>query len=285
MIPDSARSTAAAGAGTETFWQRRWDPCDPTGRSLTLGLIAASLGLVIFLLVAAGALWSSRLAALDRQCDHSLRASALNTPLGNTVFADITEIGGTHQMVWMAVLIVVVVYLSGYRWLALILLLAAVGGAFLDRGLKEVFHLPRPPLELSATMKAKAGLTKPSYGFPSGHSMGAMVGYGLLAYLLVTLILRRRSAQVTMIAFLALTILLIGFSRLCLHAHFLSQVLAGFAFGVFWLSLAISILEVIRRKHYCGDGKVNPTANQISSPVPPEPPSSTTPGGWQLANR
>lgn len=252
MIPDSARSTVPLGLGNETFWQRRWDPREPLGRSFTLGIILAGLALVIFFLLAAGDLWSSQLPALDRECDDSLRASALNSPVGKSASTDLSEIGATHVMVWMGILAMMVLYLSGYRWMAVVLLVAAVGGGFLDQGLKQIFHLPRPPLELSASLKAKAGLAKPSYGFPSGHSLGSMVGYGLLAYLLVTFILRRRAAQATMIGFLAITILLIGFSRLYLHAHYLSQVLAGLAFGAFWLILSISALEVVRRKRYSG---------------------------------
>jgi membrane-associated phospholipid phosphatase len=123
--------------------------------------------------------------------------------------------------------------------------------------LKDVFQIRRPPLpQVSANnaavpAKPKAAATvpaKPNWGFPSGHSLGSMVGYGLLAYLLVRLVLLRRSARLGVVALAILLVLTIGFSRLYLHAHYLSQVLGGFAFGIFWLSLTITVMEVLLRR-------------------------------------
>src|SRR5262249_2092182 len=82
--------------------------------------------------------------------------------------------------------------------------------------------------------------TNPS--FPSGHAMGATMGFGFLAYALcLGQTCRRR--RLAIIAVLGALILGIGFSRIYLRAHWLSDVVGGFALGLAWLSVCIGFLE------------------------------------------
>jgi len=100
-----------------------------------------------------------------------------------------------------------------------------VGGVALEEGLKRMFHRPRPP---------RPWLTEASgFSFPSGHAMIGIIAYGLLAYWLWKLLPRpynRLAAVLAVLFFLA-----IGLSRVYLGVHYPSDVLAGFAAGVFWL--------------------------------------------------
>jgi undecaprenyl-diphosphatase len=69
----------------------------------------------------------------------------------------------------------------------------------------------------------------------------------MLAYLVVL----TRSALYLKVCAVALAsglVLAIGFSRLYLGVHYLSDVLAGYAAGVVWLSACISGFEVLRRR-------------------------------------
>jgi membrane-associated phospholipid phosphatase len=45
-----------------------------------------------------------------------------------------------------------------------------------------------------------------------------------------------------------LVVLLIGFSRIYLQVHFLSDVIAGYVGELFWLTTCITGLEVYRKK-------------------------------------
>jgi membrane-associated phospholipid phosphatase len=61
--------------------------------------------------------------------------------------------------------------------------------------------------------------------------MGSLVAYGFLAYMLTRITVAhfpRRAA----IALLAGLVLLIGFSRICLGVHFMSDVIGGYAAGL-----------------------------------------------------
>lgn len=109
---------------------------------------------------------------------------------------------------------------------------AALGGnAVWNPTLKEVYERIRPQADLS-------GLEVSGYSFPSGHSSGAMVTFGMLAYLAWRLLPPRWHLPVWQAA--AALIVLVGASRVYLQAHYLSDVLAGFALGAGWLALCIA---------------------------------------------
>jgi membrane-associated phospholipid phosphatase len=89
-------------------------------------------------------------------------------------------------------------------------------------------------------------LIETSYSFPSGHAMESLVAYAMLAYFAV-LALRTWEARVGVVCGAALLVVLIGFSRMYLGVHYLSDVLAGYAAGTVWLSALITGAETIRR--------------------------------------
>jgi undecaprenyl-diphosphatase len=77
--------------------------------------------------------------------------------------------------------------------------------------------------------------------------MGSVIGYGMLGYV-ITLLDRRAAERVAVITLLVVLVLLIGFSRIYLRAHWFTDVLGGFAIGTFWVSLCITWVETHRRK-------------------------------------
>jgi undecaprenyl-diphosphatase len=83
-----------------------------------------------------------------------------------------------------------------------------------------------------------------AWGFPSGHAMSVVVLFGVLAYLVWTSRTRQRwrCAAAAICAVLALAV---GFSRLYLDMHWLSDVGGGFAVGLAYLPLAIWCVESI----------------------------------------
>jgi membrane-associated phospholipid phosphatase len=75
--------------------------------------------------------------------------------------------------------------------------------------------------------------------FPSGHSMVALVTYGMLTYFVIASI--RLTDVKRTLSILAATafVLLIGFSRIYLGVHSVSDVVLGFAAGSVWLAVCI----------------------------------------------
>ena len=121
------------------------------------------------------------------------------------------------------------------RWLgrrreALEVFLAVAGASLFNQLLKTHYHRLRP----SSALLTQAGLS-----FPSGHAMVGMALYGCLAWLLW-----RHGRHPAWAALLLLWALLIGLTRIYLHVHYATDVLAGFAAGLLWLILARAALRL-----------------------------------------
>ena len=132
-----------------------------------------------------------------------------------------------------------VAYLLRQRKLneAILVCAAAVGIEVLDAGLKLAFHRPRPRLSYTHL---------DTYSFPSGHAAGTTAIYGVLAFLIARNGGPRR--WITCGALLVAVVVVVGFSRLYLEAHYLSDVLAGAALGLVWLSVCVLVFLLTRSK-------------------------------------
>ena len=106
--------------------------------------------------------------------------------------------------------------------------------------LSNYFSRPRPIFETPVWHQ----MTAPS--FPSGHSISAVMCYGLVAYLLAPRI-PTRFWKAAVIILAALIILYVGFSRVFIGDHYLTDVLAGYALGVAWAGLVYTSIEWIAR--------------------------------------
>jgi membrane protein DedA with SNARE-associated domain/membrane-associated phospholipid phosphatase len=216
---------------------RRLTPGQYLGLHLTVGLLAAAGCLLLFGGLAEDLLTDDPIVRFDRALDDYLHARATR-PL-TTFFLIVTALGSIEAIVLLGV-VVAAILAWGRRWLFLGSWLAAVAGsAVLNHLLKGLFDRPRPYFEHPL-------LIETSYSFPSGHAMESFVVYGMLAYFAV-LGLRSWKARVAVVFGAALLVMLIGFSRLYLGVHYISDVLAGYAAGGVWLSALITGAETIRR--------------------------------------
>lgn len=231
-------------------WQRRpdWQAEAPLAllRKRTAALFAlATTGLFALLAIAIEA--DGRLVAFDQHVTDQVRASlglqALN------LLAAVTHLGDSKGLVVASAVIALILLLSRHYLLAAAWCLSLLGNGLLIRIGKDLFQRVRP-------LHDHGFVVETGYSFPSGHAAGSLMFYGLLAYVLATL-LPPRWAKPLLMAAVSL-ILLIGSSRVLLQVHFVSDVCAGYALGSGWLALCIAAIEFLRTSRRPPEDRNNP---------------------------
>ena len=89
-------------------------------------------------------------------------------------------------------------------------------------------------------------VVEPGTSFPSGHTQAAIVGYGVLLLVLLPVIARRHRPWVFAAA--VAMVVLIGFSRIALGAHYLSDVVGAALIGSAWLLAMTAAFSAWRRE-------------------------------------
>jgi len=162
---------------------------------------------------------------------------------------------------WEVVLAVVVVALfwRGLPRLALFVVITAVGSSLLNAVVKTAVHRPRPAL--INPVAHEFGLS-----FPSGHAQAAMVGYTILLFVFLPILHGwwRRTA----VTFAVFMVLMIGFSRVALGVHYLSDVVAGVVLGAAWVAAMAAAFNPTRVTHRRRpEGREGPEPLQGSRPA------------------
>jgi undecaprenyl-diphosphatase len=84
--------------------------------------------------------------------------------------------------------------------------------------------------------------------------MVSTIGHGLLLLVFMPLIPRRWRAHSVIVAFLLVS--LIGFARLALGVHYITDVVGGFVLGLAWLAAATAAFSIWRTEE--GKKRVEP---------------------------
>lgn len=193
-------------------------------------LLAGSLLLVIIpflaLLLLVEDNWGP-LASSDHTARDRLHGYALTHPAFVTVMRTASDAGSA--LAWQIVIALVAIWLLSRRqWrLAAFAVVTTAGSSLLNTAVKLAVHRTRPVV-------SQPFVHEPGASFPSGHSQAAVVGFGVL--LLVFLPLLGRRWRLVAVAAAILGVVLIGFSRVALAAHYVSDVVAGFVLGAAWLA-------------------------------------------------
>src|SRR6266566_6324547 len=156
-----------------------------------------------------------------------------------SVLRAFTEFGSSE---WIGVVLFFMVLYFVWKkyWPSLVTLVVAVpGGMLLNEWMKTAVHRQRPFLH--GWFVDWSG-----YSFASGHTIGATLLYGQLALFILPAMKARHWRRLT-VASAVLLIALVGFSRIALGAHFLTDVLAAIVFGVLWLAFCLFVGKPMRR--------------------------------------
>jgi membrane-associated phospholipid phosphatase len=174
--------------------------------------------------------------------DHELAAwfHERLTPAFASVLHAFTDFG-SGEWIGLVLFGLVLFFVWKRRWPSLVTLVVAVpGGMLLNECVKVLVQRQRPFLD-------GPFVDWSGYSFASGHTIGATLLYGqLLLFVLPSL--KARHWRLLSTASAMSLIALVGFSRIALGAHFLTDVIAAIMFGIIWLMLCLIVLKPMRRR-------------------------------------
>lgn len=139
-----------------------------------------------------------------------------------TVMSAITFLGNGSVLTVVALVGSTFLWLKKHRHSAAFLAITAGGIGALNFALKALFARARPGLAIDIAS---------GFSFPSGHAMGSASVYGALVMIVIT---RFPKLRWPLVAVCTALVVAIGVSRVYLHVHYPSDVLAGWGLGVSW---------------------------------------------------
>ncbi len=220
----------------QAFIKDRLDKTTFTGLPLTIFTIVFLVFLGTFIGITDSIVNSAPIVKIDASFAHYLYMHRTQSLID--FFYVLTNLGG--QIAVILFLAVSVIYLFYKKELAYLysLIVAFVGMEGSVFVMKLLINRDRPGMDLAFYLET-------SKSFPSGHSAVAMAFFGFVTYYFLHHV-SGKNKQVLVATTGTLLIALIGFSRLYLVVHYLSDVLGGYLLGGLWLAVGI----ILRERHF-----------------------------------
>jgi undecaprenyl-diphosphatase len=200
----------------------------PPGRNRALigSFVAAATALLCFAWLANEVLRGATV-RFDLWVRNSIHAWA--SPPLTEIMRGVTQLGSSVFVIAAGGVLIWRLAAAGRRRAGIALAVATIGGEALDQILKLVFHRPRPAPFF--------GLAQPStFSFPSGHAVTACCFYGVLAAVAAARV-QSAAGKAAIWALAAFAAAAIGFSRVYLGVHYPTDVMAGYAAAVIWITM------------------------------------------------
>lgn len=212
-----------------------------------LGLVALVVGAVPFLVLLLLVVreWAP-LQGLDEQVAADLNRAVSDSPAFVDALELVTDLGGNLSAVYVFLLTTAWLWIRHQRRLAAFVATTGVGLAVLVPVTKLLVGRARPEVALPVVEIPS------NASFPSGHAMISLVTWTTLALVFMPAV-RRRVRPWLLVAALAVAAA-VGFTRLALGVHFVSDVVAGWALGAGWLAVSTAAFRAWQR-----DDEVDPS--------------------------
>ena len=153
----------------------------------------------------------------------------------NTIFEYLTNLASATLL--LAISIILLITMKNKKH-SLYILLNLVLAFFSNELAKSIFNRSRP---IGINLIDETGLS-----YPSGHSMVGLCFYGFITYLLYKKS-KKKSQKIILICSIILISLTIGFSRIYLGVHYLTDVIGGFLLAIIYLAIYIKLINVEKK--------------------------------------
>lgn len=223
------------------FVEARLSPEGELGLHMTVGVALMLIAIVVFHEIAEAVMGAEQITVLDLQVANWFNRHAV--PWVTNCLLVITHVHGVIGAITLGCLFAWYLHRKGADYWLFTLVITMPGVMFLNVLLKYIFGRARPSFE-TPLLQALS-----TYSFPSGHTATATALYGLLgAYMVCQTRPGQWGRQAAIVLAAFLMAVLVGFSRIYLGAHYLSDVLAAMAESYGWLALCIAGVSTLRRR-------------------------------------
>jgi undecaprenyl-diphosphatase len=171
--------------------------------------------------------------AFDLQITKSLQL--VNAPSFALLMNMVSWPGFTPQSMVIVGLFVLLIYIIGLHWEAVMAVIAVVLSTGINLLVKDLIQRPRPTPDLVSVF---APLN--SYSFPSGHVMFYLGFFGFIWFLAFSL-LKPSLKRGFILVFLGALVVLVGISRIYLGEHWASDVIGSYLLGTLVLVVIIQV--------------------------------------------
>lgn len=144
---------------------------------------------------------------------------------------NITNIARAYSLIAITILLFFVIK---NKKIPLMIAINLVGVFLTSQIFKFIFRRARPDV---LTLVSASG-----YSYPSGHTMVSTAYFAFITYLLCKKV-KRKIDKIGLIIFSSVMLVLIGFSRIYLGVHYLSDVIGGILLGIAFLMLYLTIIN------------------------------------------
>jgi undecaprenyl-diphosphatase len=165
--------------------------------------------------------------------------SAITNPRMTQVMLVITFFGSSTFLLPAYLLLIIAFLFSKRKRLSLDIAAYGIISTIILFSLKSIFHRHRPPDPLVHFVNG--------FSFPSGHAFSSFVFFGLLIYIIWRTTMKKASKWAFSILFFFFATA-IAISRVYLHVHYASDVVAGFCLCMAWLCISLWLIRKVHKK-------------------------------------
>jgi undecaprenyl-diphosphatase len=176
---------------------------------------------------------------LDKVVFHKL--AVITNPGMTQVMESITFFGSSYFLLPAYIILSVyfLVFRKSRRLSMEVFAMGAISTVILF-SLKAIFHRPRP---IDPLVRKVMG-----FSFPSGHSFSSFTFFGLLIYILWNIEVNSTLRWILTVLFFLLACA-VAFSRVYLHVHYASDVIAGFCLCIVWMVPSLWTVRKINKAY------------------------------------
>ena len=197
-------------------------------------IISSIVLLILFIAIAADVSNNDNGLMLKTDAWLNTEMLSLQTQSLNGTIILTTDLLSPTMVIILSIAGALFLFFKGKKRVAIFIAFSVGGGALISYTTKIIFHRMRPENGL---------IEASSYSFPSGHAMMSAIFFSLVIYIFGNYIRNETHRRLFITANIGL-LLLSGLSRLYLNVHWLSDVVAGYLFGLSWFMCVLALKKV-----------------------------------------